>query len=175
MAAGTTDGKGHAKVFATGRKSGTMVNGVGGNEYAVVRVAGTGSTDVGRGTRRIWLVAGGELILLGGVRRSLGRSRGCVVGSLGSLPGLFLLVIRVDPHSWRSGVVGQVVLDGSHGPFCNELHVHGLGVDEESVRDLNVVEDFVDVAGVSGNSSQFCIGHVVNVDSDGVREMFAMG
>ena len=118
---------------------------------------------------------GSGLILLGGVTRSPGGSRGCVVGSLGSLPGLFLLVIGVDPSSQRSGVVGQVVLDGSHGPFHDELHAHGLKVDEESVGDLNVVEDFVDVAGVSGEGSQFCIGHVVNIDSNGIREMFAMG
>ena len=53
MAAATMNGKGHAKAFATGRKSRAMANGVRGIEYAVVRVSGTGSMDIGRGICRI--------------------------------------------------------------------------------------------------------------------------
>ena len=117
----TMDSKGHTEAFATGRKSGTIANGVRSIEDTVVRVASTGRAGVGSGIHR-GLVGGSGLVLLGRVMRSSGRSRLCVAGGLGSLPGWLLLGIRADPCSRRSTVVGEVVLNGSHGPFCNELH-----------------------------------------------------
>ena len=176
VAAVTTDGKRQAKVFATGRKSGTIVNGVGGVEDTIVGVARTGCMGIGSGIHRGWLVGGGGLVLLGGVVRSPGRSRGWVAGSLGSLPGLFLLVIGADPHSGRSAVVGEVVLNSGHRPLGNEAHMQGLEVDKESVGDLCTIEDFgADVGGVGGKGSQSHKGGVVDVDGDGIGEMFPMG
>ena len=123
VAAATADGERHAEAFATGRKSGTMVNGVRGIENTKVRVARTGHMGVGSGIGRGQLVGGGGLVLLGRIMRSVSRSRGCIAGSLGSLPGLLLFGVGADPCSGRSAVVGEVVLNGGRGPFCNELHV----------------------------------------------------
>ena len=71
--------------------------------------------------------------------------------------------------------MGEVVLDGGHRPLGNEIHAQGLKVDKESVGDLHAVEDFGDVVVIGGEGSQFCIGDVVDVDSDGIGKMFAMG
>lgn len=121
-AAAAADGERHAEAFATGGKSGTVANGVGSVEKTEVRVAGTGRTGVVSGISRGRLVGGGGLVLLGRIARSTSRSGGCVAGSLGSLPGLFLFGVGADPRSGRSAVVGEVVLNGGCGPFGNELH-----------------------------------------------------
>ena len=130
---------------------------------------------VGGGIRRGWLVGGVGLVLLGVGARSLGRSWSGGGQRLGSLPGLLLLVIGVNPHSRGSAVVGEVVLDGSSRPLGNEAHVQGFEIDEESVGNLGAIENFGNVGGVSGKGSQSHKCCVVDVDSDGVRQMLAIG
>ena len=64
IAATTMDSKGHTEAFATGRKSRTIVNGVGSIENTIVGVASTRHAGVGSGIHR-GLVGGGGLVLLG--------------------------------------------------------------------------------------------------------------